>query len=461
EFRRVLFRSTQKVDLTQGQKTLSFQWDDIALWTPETPNLYLLRLQVKKDNQLLHEVTQRFGFRTLDFKKKDGIYVNGKKIVMKGINRHSLWPESGRSTDKEISIMDVNLIKDMNMNAVRMHYPPDYHFLEVCDSLGLFVLDELAGWHGRYDVKTGAKLIREMVRRDVNHPSVIIWDQGNEGGWTNELDSIFYQNDPQKRIVIHPWADYNGWDTHHYPTYMTGVHRFVNGENVFFPTEFMHGTYDNGHGAGLEDFWKRYKESPLFAGGFLWAFSDGAVLRTDWEGDRKYDSKGSLASDGILGPYREKEGSFFTVKDLWSPIQFDPLRITDQFKGVFFISNDYLYSDLKNCSLKYQIYKVSENSFVTTSKPKSVAEGTINLPSILPGEKRAIPVELPSNFFEGDWLEIVAVDQHGRNINTWTWPIHSPKYYTNKLLVASEAPDKATARGEADAVVLKGGSISV
>src|SRR5690606_9216778 len=111
EFRRVLFRSTQKVDLTQGQKTLSFQWDDIALWTPETPNLYLLRLQVKKDNQLLHEVTQRFGFRTLDFKKKDGIYVNGKKIVMKGINRHSLWPESGRSTDKEISIMDVNLIK--------------------------------------------------------------------------------------------------------------------------------------------------------------------------------------------------------------------------------------------------------------------------------------------------------------------------------------------------------------
>ena len=126
---------------------------------------------------------------------------------------------------------------------------------------------------------------RKPAKSDVNHPSVIIWDNGNEGGWNYDVDKVFEANDPQKRIVIHPWADFNGWDTHHYPTYLTGMHRFNAGENVFFPTEFMHGTYDNGHGAALEDFWNRYKESPLFAGGFMWAMLDEAVKRSDWTGD--------------------------------------------------------------------------------------------------------------------------------------------------------------------------------
>src|SRR5690606_17939726 len=134
---------TQKRSLDSAKQTISFQWEDIEVWTPETPHLYLLRLQLKMGDQLLHQVEERFGFRTLEFKLKDGIYLNGTKVVFKGINRHSLWPESGRSTTKKLSIMDVNLIKDMNMNAVRMHYPPDDHFLDACDSLGLFVLDEL------------------------------------------------------------------------------------------------------------------------------------------------------------------------------------------------------------------------------------------------------------------------------------------------------------------------------
>src|SRR5690606_4530773 len=135
--------STQKSTLDSLKQTLTFKWDDVQVWTPESPHLYLLRLQLKRGDELLHQVEERFGFRTLEFKVKDGIYLNGTKVVFKGINRHSLWPESGRSTTKKLSIMDVNLIKDMNMNAVRMHYPPDDHFLDACDSLGLFVLDEL------------------------------------------------------------------------------------------------------------------------------------------------------------------------------------------------------------------------------------------------------------------------------------------------------------------------------
>ena len=109
---------------------------------------------------------------------------------MKGINRHSFSVDGGRTTSAAMSRQDALLIKEMNMNAVRSHYPPDEHFLDMCDSLGLVYIDELSGWHGRYDTETGARLIREMVERDVNHPSVILWSNGNEGGWNTDNDSL-------------------------------------------------------------------------------------------------------------------------------------------------------------------------------------------------------------------------------------------------------------------------------
>lgn len=443
------------------KQIITTQWNGVKTWDPENPNLYTLEISIKKNEQLLHTYKTKIGFRTLEFLKKDGIYVNGKKIVMKGINRHSIWPESGRSTDKDISILDVNLIKDMNMNAVRFHYPPDDHFLEVCDSLGLFVLNELAGWQNPYDTKTGTKLIKEMVTRDVNHPSVIIWDHGNEGGWNTEIDPVFHQYDPQKRIVIHPWSDFDGWDTHHYPTYLTGMHRFNNGENVFFPTEFMHGTYDNGIGAGLDDFWTRYKQSPLFAGGFIWAMLDEAVLRTDWKGEQKYDSKGNLAADGVLGPHREKEGSFFTVKEIWAPIQFQSKQITSTFDGSFLITNDYFFNNLNSCKMEYKVLKADKNILYTDAKTEVIASKEIKINSIEPGETRKVNFDLPSNFFEGDYLEIIAHDQHSREIYTWSWPIHRAPHFAAKFLKQTVEQKKTTSFKSGNEITLNSKNIQV
>ena len=210
---------------------------------------------------------------------------------------------------KAISIMDVNLMKDMNMNAVRMsHYPPDQHFLDVCDSLGLFVLDELTGWQNKYDTIVGKKLVKEMVVRDVNHPSIIFWDNGNEGGWNTALDDQFKLYDPQNRVVLHPWEKFNGTDTRHYPDYNYVANSALYGNDVFFPTEFMHGNYDGGAGAGLEDFWNAIINHPYGAGGFIWVFADGGIRRVDQ--DSTMDTANDSAPDGILGPHREKEGQF-------------------------------------------------------------------------------------------------------------------------------------------------------
>jgi len=100
---------------------------------------------IRRKSNIIHTIQQRFGFRTIEVRKGDGIYVNNTKVVLKGVDRHSAWPESGRTLSRRIHLLDIGLIKDMNMNAVRMsHYPPDIEFLDLCDSLGLFVLDEIA-----------------------------------------------------------------------------------------------------------------------------------------------------------------------------------------------------------------------------------------------------------------------------------------------------------------------------
>ena len=423
---------------------LTAHFDGISPWTPESPTLYRLTVSLLgKAGNVIHSMNTRIGFRTIDFRPRDGLYLNGTKLVMKGINRHSFHPDGGRTTNRELSLQDVKLIKEMNMNAVRSHYPPDTHFLDACDSLGLLYIDELAGWQNAYDTPTGTRLVREMLERDVNHPCIVLWSNGNEGGWNTAIDSLFRTYDPQKRHVIHPWADFDELDTHHYPAYLTGVARFTNGYKVFMPAEFMHGQYDQGHGAGLEDFWARYTAHPLFAGGFMWAYSDEAVRRSDRGG--ALDSEDYNAPDGILGPFREKEGSYYSVREVWSPIHVEPLMITPSFRGDFRVSNRYLFTNLGACSMRWRVLRcVSPLSGKEEGEVVAVADGgaqawrqvadsgSVQLPSLIPGETGFAHISLPDNFFSGDILELEAYGADGESVCTRTFPIQSVQDYLQR-----------------------------
>ena len=150
------------------------------------------------------------------------------------------------------------------------------------------------------------------------------------------------------------------------------------------PTEFLHGQYDKGLGAGLEDYWSNYISNPLFAGGFLWTFMDEAVARSDKGGI--LDSDGPNGPDGIVGPRREKEGSFYTVREVWAPIQFKNMFITPSFKGEFAVSNTYLFTNLKECSMKYRLYATP--SPLKGGQRSLLNEGTVSLPPIDPGRKQ-------------------------------------------------------------------------
>ncbi|WNH13064.1 glycoside hydrolase family 2 TIM barrel-domain containing protein [Thalassobellus suaedae] len=425
-------------DIISEITRVSVELKNPKTWNPETPNLYHALFSIlDKNGKVVHQYKERFGFRTIEVRESDGIYVNNVKIKMQGVNRHTFHPKYGRTSSKELSIEAVNLMKEMNMNAVRMsHYSPDKHFLNACDSIGLIVLDELTAWQKpSYDDVVGRKLLEELIADDVNHPSIILWSNGNEGGENNNLNDDFTQLDIQKRKVIHPWQDYDLTNTIHYINYNYLANDGFSKRKVFFPTEFLHGLYDGGHGAGLDDYWFRMWNDPLCAGGFLWVFADEAVERTDR--NNELDTDGNHAPDGIVGPYNEKEGSYFTIKDIWAPIQFEKRYITPEFNGILNIENRYFYTNLNQCSI------IAE--WVNFSKPDEQANETIGKTekisiNLAPTNKGQLQVELPKNWQQFDALRIVATNQYGKNINTWNWPVKNAVTKTDELIPQSSAP---------------------
>ncbi len=417
-----------------------------ALWTAETPALYTAVVRLKQGATVLHELKQRFGFRTIEVRRGEGLFVNGRHVLLKGICHHVAWPTLGRSSSDRIAALDVGLLQEMNMNAVRMsHYPPDEEFLDLCDEKGLYVLDELTGWQHKYDTDVGRQHVREMISRDVNHPGIIIWDNGNEGGWNTNLDADFEQLDPQHRVVNHPWAKFGDIDDKHYPDY-NALRQGLARDRVYMPTEFLHGLYDGGAGAGLDDYWKAMSASKVSAGGFLWVFADEGVVRSDLT--NFMDVKGNWAPDGVMGPYREKEASFYTIKQIWSPVQL-PGALPADFDGTLPVENHYDFTSLSQCSYSWQLRKFGQSAGFTT-----IAEGAITSPDVAPGQSGNIKLDLPADWKNADALAVTARDQTGRELWTWVWPLLS----ADQFIPTGSPVAATTANGES---VLKAGDTEV
>ena len=435
-------RFTMAVKKGTHQLTLNHQFSQPELWSSEFPNLYTATFSLVKKGKGIHQLSKKIGFRTVEVKERDGVYVNGAKIKFKGVNRHSFYPTSGRTTSKKISIADVDLMKEMNMNAVRMsHYPPDGHFLEVCDSLGLFVMDELAGWHGTYDTPTGTKLMKEMMLNDENHPSIIFWANGNEGGHNRELDHLFAEEDIQKRPLIHPWEVFNGFETTHYREFNYGIGNYDHGHNILMPTEFLHGMWDGGHGAGIEDYWNAMWNNPLSAGGFLWDFADQAVVRTDKNGE--LDTDGNHGPDGIVGPYHEKEGSFFTIKEVWSPVFVEKREMTAGFDGSFLLENRYAFTNLNQCTYEWKLKKLKSGN------DAEFKAGKADAPNVKPFEKGKLQINLPADWRSFDALYLTIKDFYGKELFTWSFPITLPKADADKMVVIT-GPSKVNLKEDAN-----------
>lgn len=432
------------------------------LWTAETPNLYQVKVYLKNNGATIYQTQDKFGFRTIEIRKSDGIYVNGKKVKMKGVNRHVFWPETGRSVNARLDLADVKLIKGMNMNAVRCaHYPPDKAFLNYCDSLGLYVLDELAGWQQAYSTKAGEPLVKEMVMRDVNHPSIIFWSNGNEGGHNFDLDDDYGKYDLSNRPVIHahhkPGNAFNGIDCNHYEDFYS-TQKILADTNIYMVTEFMHSQDDGAGAAGLSDLWDLHWNSKRGAGGFIWDFADEGVVRTDRNGT--IDVNGVNAPDGILGPHREKEGSYNAIKEIYSPFKITMEKLPANFDGTIEVENRYNFLNLNTVALKWDLVTFNLPDDKTTGY-KVVESGTVKSPDLVPFAKGKFKIPLPKNWKNAQGLVLTATDVHGEELYSWVWKISSNQTIVSSLTNKTDVQGKVVVTEKDSLLTVKGGEVSV
>ncbi len=390
-----------------------------SLWTAETPHRYTARFSLlDAQGDLLHCENEKFGFRTIETRESDGLYINGVRVNIRGVNRHSFRPESGRTLSPEKNIEDVLLIKSMNMNSVRLsHYPADPEFLDACDSLGLYVMNELTGWHGKHETIVGQKLVKEMVTRDVNHPSVIWWSNGNEKGWNTELDGEFHKYDPQRRPVLHPQGNFGGYETMHYRSYGESQN-YMRLPEIFMPTEFLHGLYDGGHGAGLYDYWEMMRKHPRCIGGFLWVLADEGVKRVDMDGF--IDNVGNYGADGIVGPHHEKEGSYWTIREVWCPVQLLRPEWGDK-EITFDVENRYDFRNLNTCNFRYEFIQLP--AMATRDDVRVLKSGTLKGKDVAPHASGKLT--LPAATKGANALRVTVIDGDKEEIMTWAWPLSS------------------------------------
>lgn len=315
-----------------------------ALWTAETPNLYTLKVSAKTRNGVVESTSIDFGFRTVEIKNAQ-LLVNGQPVLIKGADRHELNSYKGYLLSEEDMIKDILVMKKLNINAVRTsHYPNDPRWYALCDKYGLYVTDEgNIESHGmgygqsslarREDYKA-AHLERDkrMVRRDFNHPCVIVWSLGNEAGngvnfeecynWIKAADST--------RPVQYEQG-IRSWNTDIYcPMYASpeGCERYLNNNPTrpLIQCEYAH-AMGNSMG-GLKEYWDLIRKYPSYQGGFIWDFvdqalwapSDAAKTGSDhffaFGGDyNEYDaSDASFNSNGVIAADRTYHPHSYEVR---------------------------------------------------------------------------------------------------------------------------------------------------
>ncbi|MFW6381201.1 MAG: glycoside hydrolase family 2 TIM barrel-domain containing protein [Bacillota bacterium] len=406
----------------------SQELEQVKKWSAETPNLYRLLLILRDDRGEILEVEScQFGFRKVEIRQGQ-LLVNGQPIMFKGVNRHEIDPELGRAVSRESMEDDIKLMKRHNINAVRTaHYPNHPYFYDLCDQYGLYVVDETdIECHGMAFTGDPDQLsqdpqwsraylerMQQMVYRDKNHPSVIIWSLGNESGfgknhrqmadWTRDYDPgrpLHYEGDQRLELV-----DITG------PMYprIQEVEKFGQGEEpVSFrewkepltpdryrnkPLILCEYAHAMGNGPGeLKDYWELFYTYPRLQGGFVWDFMDQGLRQTladgSWRlayggdfGDQPHDENFNI--NGLVFPDRSPSPGMVEYKKVLEPVA---VELLDREKGVLRIENRYDFISLDHLALSWN---VSENGQI-------INRGSLDLPAIKAGETDRIL--LPENW---------------------------------------------------------------
>ncbi len=401
--------------------TVQFLLRNVKTWTAESPYLYTLVATVKDRKKNVKEViTQKIGFRKIEIKNAQ-LLVNGKPIYIKGANRHEMDPDGGYVVSRERMIQDIQIMKRLNINAVRTcHYPNDPMWYDLCDEYGLYVCAEAnQESHGfQYGDDSEAKkplFAKQILERNqhnvemhVNHPSIIYWSLGNEtvDGPNFTAAYQWIKNFDSSRPIQWERAE-KGANTDFYcPMYRTpaacekyALSTAPEDQKPLIQCEYNH-TMGNS-GGGLKDYWELVRKYPKFQGGFIWDFVDQALHGKDangvsiykYGGDyNNYDgSDNNFNCNGIIGPDRQLNPHAYEVAYQYQNIWAEPVDLK---AGKISVHNEYFFRDLSNYKLVWTM----------TEDGKAVQTGEVNDLKVAP--QQTVEYTLPYNAqaFKGELL---------------------------------------------------------
>ncbi len=401
------------------EQEISIGVDPVLPWTAETPNLYtlLLRLRDARGREI-EAVAQRVGFRRVEL--ADGLMrVNGRAIKLKGVNRHEFHTRTGRALSIETHRADAILIKQHNVNTVRTsHYPPDPRFLHVCDELGLYVIDEAdlethgfchSDWNTLSNDPdwTDAYVDRaeRMVRRDINHPSVLLWSLGNEAGFgenhkamaaaIRRIDPtrlVHYEGDRQGELAdvlssmyTHP-EDCQKLARVRQRRSAEGINFSARAiqEKPFLLCEYAH-AMGNGPGS-LADYWDLFYTYDHLQGGCVWEWIDHGIEQTTQDGRTWYayggdfgdqPNDGNFITDGLCFPDRTPSPGLTEYKTVLQPVHVEPVDLA---AGKIRLVNRRDFTALSDLNLHWAV----------SVDGKIVQAGTRSTPAVPPGSRRSV-----------------------------------------------------------------------
>jgi beta-galactosidase len=484
---RVLLEGRQAVAAGQAERSVTLTGDvpGVKPWSAETPNLYMLLVELY-DGQgaVIQSTYARIGFR--DVAIRNGLVsVNGKPITIRGVNRHEHDPETFHVVSLESMERDIQLMKRNNVNALRTsHYPNDPRLYELADRYGLYVMDEAnieshaymdyANKHParRAELQPGfdpawkdahVSRVTNMVERDKNHPSIIFWSLGNEAGIGPNFEAAAKAakaRDPARLVSYLGWGTWDGVSDHRpnwyadiYAPMYDPVEKMVdyatnwNFQQPMIQCEYAH--QQGNSGGNLKEYWDAiYAHPNKLQGGFIWDWVDQSMYRHTKDGTRYWGDGGEYGpnpggdiefGDGLLQSDRTPNPALYELRKVYAPVQFDGF---DAASGKVTVRNRHDFIDLSGFRLDWE---VQENGV-------AVARGDLPTPMVVAHGAGALAVPVANVQRRGDaeyFVTLSARDADGRVIG---WEQFS---LSKASALAPTASGQVTAASKGDAIVLK------
>ncbi|MBF4487159.1 glycoside hydrolase family 2 TIM barrel-domain containing protein [Flavobacterium sp. CSZ] len=385
---------TSKIISALSQKqTFDFTVKNPKKWSAEIPNLYQIDFILKdKKGTILEVIRQNVGFRKVEIKGGQ-LLVNGKAIYIKGVNRHEVDPVAGQTISKERMEQDIKVMKEFNINAVRMsHYPNDEYFYELCDKYGIYVVDEAnIESHGMgYDITktlgnkpdwelSHIERMQRMIERDKNHTSVIIWSMGNEAGngYNFYRGYLWIKNRDKSRPIQYERATAGAWDGKDLkfewdsdiidPMYSSPnkMEEYIlanpNPSRPYIQCEYAHAM---GNSMGnFKDYWDVIRKYPNFQGGFIWDMIDQSVYKTQPDGTKILAYGGDFGPKDVKSDNNFVNNGVFTVERKPNPHALEMRNVMqniltswdNQATGTIKVYNEFSFKNLSNVTLHWTL----------------------------------------------------------------------------------------------------------